>query len=492
MLLSGRLALAQEPEGFKLLRTVPLPGGAKLSAVDIGQVDQYVRIYAVADSSNASIDIIDLNTGNIGMIKPVGAGKLQGKQPDPNFFSPNFNDVMGPNGLVFVNHSELWVGDSPTLAAPLVKNSNPAIAYANDNCDSSVKVFSIFDQTVTDVINLGGCFRSDELDWDPADQVVLIANPGEQYIGKGPSAPFISLIDTHPVAAGKHHPILKQIAFDGTNGTPNATNGIEQPAYSPKTGLFYVAVPQNGPTDTGGVVAVVDPVALKVVNIFVLNGCGPNGASLDLGYQLYLGCTGGSIPGSQIIDIRTGQMIARISQAAGCDQVNFNPGDGHFLGDCGSALAIIDSSPASFDQKIAGVQHAGTAADPVTNQIFTAVSPNGALCGASPTTGCIAIFAAGPPIAQAILTVPSLTTSQPSMLVTGTASTTGSGRLTYQFIAVPGTTGITPLIQVTPFDGEALVYFNSGPGNYSFQLTVTDGAGNTSTSAVATVNYTGP
>lgn len=491
MLFVSSIAFAAEPENFKLIRTVPLPNGAKLSAVDIGQVDAYARAYALADSGNASVDLIDLNTGNITMIKPTGANALQGKQPDPNSPSPNFNDVMGPNGLVTVNHSEIWVGDAPTLSGPLVKNSNLAIAYATDNCDSSVKVFSILDQTVTDVINLGGCFRSDEMDWDPADQIVLIANPAEQPIGKGPVAPFISLISSNPVAPGKHHPVLKQITFDGTNGTPNATNGIEQPVYSPKTGLFYISIPQNGPNDTGGAVAVVDPrgdpTAMQVVNIFPLQGCGPNGASLGPDYELYLGCTSGSIPGSQIIDIRSGQLIARFSQAAGCDQVNYNPGDNHFLGDCGG-LAIIDADPPSFDQKIAGPTHAGTAADPVTNQVYNAVTANGALCGPSPNNGCIAIF--GAPVTQAILNVPA-TTNQKPLIADASGSTSATGSLEYLFIPIQGPNGFTPVVTQSPTNPQATVFCNNGPGAYSLQLVVVDGNGNTSTSAVITINYTG-
>jgi hypothetical protein len=61
----------------------------------------------------------------------------------------------------------------------------------------------------------------------------------------------------------------------------------------------------------------------------------------------------------------------------------------------------------------------------------------------------------------------------------------------YQFTAVPGASGKTAVIGVTPFTGEALVYFTSGPGSYVVQLTVTDGAGNSSTSAPMTINYTG-
>ncbi len=496
LLLGGSLASAAEPDNFQLIRTVPLPNGAKLGAVDIGRVDQYLRAYAVSDATNASVDMIDLNTGNLTMMKPTGAAALAGKPPDPNAGSPNFNDVMGPNGLIMVNHTEIWVGDAPSLAGPLVQNANLAIAYANDNCNSGVKVFSMIDQTVTDVINLGGCFRTDEGDWDPVDNVVLIANPAEQPIGKGPTAPFISIISSNPVAPGQHHQILKKITFDGTNGTPNAVGGIEQPIYSSVTGLFYISIPQNGPSDTGGngAVAVVDPrgdpTAIQVVNVFPLQGCSPNGAAVGPGYELFLGCSSGAgSPGAQIIDIRTGQMIAKFPQLKGCDEVNYNPGDGHFLGACGG-LGIVDSDPPSFDQLIPGPAHGGIAGDPVTGQIYTAVTTNGALCGASPNNGCIAIF--GAPVTQAILSVPALTTNQNVIIANASGSTSATGSLEYLFIAVPGANGLTPVITQSPTNPQATVFFNAGPGNYSLELVVVDGNGNTSTSTVTTINYTGP
>jgi hypothetical protein len=90
------------------------------------------------------------------------------------------------------------------------------------------------------------------------------------------------------------------------------------------------------------------------------------------------------------------------------------------------------------------------------------------------------------------LTVSSASTSQQGDVAIGTASMSASGNLTYQFVAVPGgTTGKTPVVAPSGLTGEALVYFNQGPGNYSVQLTVTDGAGNTSTSAPVTITYTG-
>jgi hypothetical protein len=121
---------------------------------------------------------------------------------------------------------------------------------------------------------------------------------------------------------------------------------------------------------------------------------------------------------------------------------------------------------------------------------FSCVTTNGALCGASPNNGCIAIF--GAPVTQAILSVPALATNQNVIMANAGGSTSASGTLEYLFIAVPGATGLTPVITQTPNNPQATVFFNAGPGNYSFEVVVVDGNGNTSTSAVATVTYTGP
>src|SRR6185437_2577843 len=141
-------------------------------------------------------------------------------------------------------------------------------------------------------------------------------------------SPFVTLISTRPVAPGEHHKILKQINFDGANGTVLADMGIEQPAYSPKTGLFYIAIPGTS-TNASGYVAVINPRHdgddddkgkdndkgnghdIHVVTNFKLtNNCAPNGAAVGPDNQLYLACSSGP---QQVIDIRNGQLIALLN-----------------------------------------------------------------------------------------------------------------------------------------------------------------------------------
>ena len=481
LLLVQKGTAADPNEVFKPQTPITLPNGKKLGQLDISWVDKYARVYLLADDVNASVDMIDLNTNTVTMITPTGTNALAGFPTDPNV--PGHNEISGPNGVTTVNHVEIWVGDAPTFSGPIVQNSTPSVAYATDNCDSSVKVISLISQQVTDVINVGGCFRSDELAYDETNQVVLIANPSEQDIGKAVSQPFITLISAKPVAAGQHHAILKKITFDGTNGTPNATNGIEQPAWSPVTGLFYVAVPQDGADPTVGAVAVIDGRTLQVVNKYPVSNCSPNGAALGPFNELFLGCSAGP---TQIIDITDGSVQATFSQVTGCDEVYSNTGDNHFLGACGGKLGIIDSDYLSFDQTIAGISHS-VAADPVSLKIFAPVAANGALCGASPNLGCIAVVAAA--VTAVSVTPVTATTSQPSIVMDASASTSGSGSLTYMFSVVAG--GKVPALLQSPNNPMATVDFVNGPGTYLIQVTVTDANGVSATSPVITLNYTG-
>ena len=398
IMLAPTMAPAQEVTGdtdtIVNKSAIALPGGLHVTGFDISFVDPFSRVYLLADRTNKSLDVADLNTGKAVVIVPTGANAFRGSVADPNVTGPN--DVSGPNGVLTVHHTEAWISDAPSFSSPIVKSATPSVAYAGDNCDSPVYVYDLITQLLTDKINLGGCFRADEMAWDPRDEIFLVANPGEHDIGKAntPTAPFVTLISTWPVAPGKTHPILAKIAFDGTNGTPNATNGIEQPVWSPKTGLFYIALPQNGADPNKGGVVVLDPAdkhGPKVIKTFSVDNCSPNGAALGPGYELFLGCVAGGV---QVIDIRNGNLLATIPQIFGCDEVTFNAADNHFAGACSGSVGIVDAKPPIlFDQNIAGVSHS-IAADPVLNELLVPVSSTSAavmsLCGT--TNGCIAAF----------------------------------------------------------------------------------------------------
>jgi probable HAF family extracellular repeat protein len=87
----------------------------------------------------------------------------------------------------------------------------------------------------------------------------------------------------------------------------------------------------------------------------------------------------------------------------------------------------------------------------------------------------------------AVVTPLNLTTSQPSVVLDGSGSTSASGNLRYQFTVVAG--GLQPALLQTASNPKATVDFVNGPGLYLVQLIVTDPSGETAKSPVAMLNY---
>lgn len=98
--------------------------------------------------------------------------------------------------------------------------------------------------------------------------------------------------------------------------------------------------------------------------------------------------------------------------------------------------------------------------------------------------------AAAPPTpgtTTAFVTPATLTTSQASVVLDGSGSTSASGKLQYLFEVATG--GKQPALLQSPDNPKATVDFVSGAGTYLIQLMVTDASGKTSTSPVVTLNY---
>jgi hypothetical protein len=88
---------------------------------------------------------------------------------------------------------------------------------------------------------------------------------------------------------------------------------------------------------------------------------------------------------------------------------------------------------------------------------------------------------------NAIVTPLTLTTSQSSVVLDGSGSTSASGKLQYLFEVAPG--GKQAALLQTPANPKATVDFVNGPGLYLVQLVVTDASGGTSTSPVIMLTY---
>lgn len=329
------------------------PTDKPLAAFDIGWVDNPSAIYYLADRSNARVDVVDALTNELSALG-AGTGTFVG-------FTGN-NDTSGPDGVVEI-HSlhQLWVGDGK----------------------SRVHVFDLDSGRLIDTISTAkgsrpNPNRADELAFDEKDHLVVIANDADD-------PPYLTFISTE-----EDHRVLGHLDF------PDATDGLEQPLWDPATHMIYQSVPET-PTHPGGEIAVIDPLARVVTTVFPVTACHPAGLAMGPHQNLLLGCA--SPTKSIIMDARTGDIVANITQVGGADEVWFNPGDKHFYlaarrNPGGPVLGVIDAETNTWLQNVpTGTNAHSVAAARKNNHIFVPLTPNAAdpFC----SRGCIAIYASG-------------------------------------------------------------------------------------------------
>jgi hypothetical protein len=365
--------MASSDETFTATQAISLPGGQLVTSFDISFVDPRIGNYVLADRTNKSIDVIDTATNTVAtQLKADFVG-----------FTGN-NNTSGPNGVLIADHKVVWAGDG----------------------GSTVKVIDLATGSLLAAINTGGTMRADEMCYDRADHVVEVANDAETPF------PFVTFIDSRTYA------ILGKITMDGNNGTPKATNGIEQCQWNPQTGKIYLNIPEvNGPgNDTvPGATLVISPTRMAIEKTFTipLDSCaGPQGMALGPDGQILLGC---NAPGptanapTAIIDERNGNVVKTLNNESGSDEVWYNPADNHyFLAESShpgeQVLGVVDAGPpAQEDASVttgsataAGHVHS-VAADPVSGHVYVPIPSNAGstVCssaGGSDTQGCIAVF----------------------------------------------------------------------------------------------------
>lgn len=341
--------------GYERLTTIAIPGKPLLT-YDLSFVDPTLRYYYLADRTNAGVDVIDTRTNKF-LMRVTGdahVGKFVGQLAS--------SDLSGPNGVATASFGRVWAGDG----------------------DSTIKIIDIFAGTVLKTLSTGGTARVDTLALDPAHQVMLAVNDAD-------SPPFITLLSTRP---GSER-ILGKITFD------NATNGIEGVVYNPRNGLFYVNLPQVGPDQTMGGVAVIDPVSAKVLTTFPVSNCQPTGLALGPRRNLLLGCAQSNDAAlttltAQVIDDFNGAVTATLPQIGGDDQATYDPGAMvYFLADRyavgGAKLGIVDGRTSAFIGNVPiGKGSHSVAADPFNNHAFVAEPANAA--DAACLNGCIAVI----------------------------------------------------------------------------------------------------
>lgn len=332
---------------LKQIGTITMPG-ATLESFDIGWVDQASGRYFLADRSNKAVDVIDARTDKYltRITGFVGDGAK--------------GNVSGPNGVVAVNNgAEVWAGDG----------------------DSTVKVVDLNAGKIVDSIKTGGKKRADEVAWDPKNGVFIVANDADE-------PPFVTLISTKP-----GHKVLAKIDF------PQATDGIEQPAYNPGDGMFYVDIPQLNKQKAKGGLAVIDPKTAKLVKILPVDNCIPHGLAKGPGSLMFVGCNGGTakddLPGQMaVFDTKAGAVVATISGAGGSDEAIANEKVGQWYAATsndrtGPGLAVMDIKTNKVVHKFpTAVGAHSVAVSLANNHVYVPTRASNGGCG-----GCIRVLA---------------------------------------------------------------------------------------------------
>lgn len=352
-------AFAQQVE-MKRVGTIPIPG-QPLTSFDISWVDPVTELYFLSDRSNAAVDVFDAANGKF--LRRIEG--FSGFTPSPAGVTPapagTGNSFAGPDGVVSTSHAEVWAG----------------------NGDSTIKVVDLTSNTIVASISTDGEKRVDEMAFDGRDHLLLAANNAD-------TPPFLTLFDTanRTIVKGK-------ITFADETGE---ATGIEQPAFSNTTGMFYASIPSAGPDPKHGAVAIIDTTG-QVVGSIPVDNCSPTGLSVGPDDHLVVGC---DEPVTVIVSTTEKKEIARVTEVGGADEVWFNPGDRKYYiagrnnpdVQGGPGLGVINAATNTFVGFVATEPGAhSVAADPRNNHVFVPID-----AGKDPdpgcTNGCIAIYRA--------------------------------------------------------------------------------------------------
>ncbi|HEY6353271.1 MAG TPA: hypothetical protein VIY30_02180, partial [Burkholderiaceae bacterium] len=231
--------------------------------------------------------------------------------------------------------------------------------------------------------------------------------------------------------------VFSDLAHDPQGSLPAgqvATNGAEQPVWEPRSGRFFISVPElNGPGGAGptGAIARINPRDGTVEHLHLVSHCQPAGLTVGPNEELLVGCsvafdTTGvpwslanpltkptattAAPISLILTAATGQIRNTVAGISGNDQVWFNRGDGHYYLAArnqpgGPVLGVVDARSGVLLQAIPTVNQASVpspspqpgsahsvAVDPINNHAFVPLPANNVFPNC--LNGCIAVFGA--------------------------------------------------------------------------------------------------
>jgi hypothetical protein len=302
------------------LTAIPVPTGAAnfqpngvFTSFDISFTDPVTGNIFIADRSNAAVDIFSGSSLTF-------LGRAEGFSGQTGN-----NDTSGADGVLTVTSGRIT-----TL-------------YAGDGT-SSLRVYSINDATpgvatFRQTIATGGTTRVDEMAFSPMTQQVLAANNAE-------SPAFGNLFSTTngaPKVTLSISPITVPASQGGFDG-----GGMEQPAWNPKTGTFFVSIPalnmQPPTAQIGGVSQISTTGQVLGTTDFSKNGissCSATGLAISASGNMLVGC--GTAGTQAVLLDKNGNFIKTVGAGTlgGTDEIWYDPKTDKFYvtgGPGGSAM----------------------------------------------------------------------------------------------------------------------------------------------------------
>jgi hypothetical protein len=372
---------------LQLLTFIPVPAdtanvqpGGAFSSFDISYADPVTGNVFIADRSNASVDI------------------------------------FSGSSLTFLGRATGFTGQQATTSASgadgvlTVTSGGTTTLYAGDG-NSTLKVFNATNPAAPSQlqsISTGGTTRVDEMAYSPTAHQVLAANNAETpafgnlFSTTGPTNAPATLLNppghiTVPAAQG---------------GIPGG--GMEQPAWDPITGTFFVSIPAlAGANNPGGVSEIsTTGVVLRTIDFGTLGitSCSPTGLAVGASGELMVGC--GNVGAAAIVlnPAGAGSIVKTFPGLGGTDELWYDPTTNKFYvtGNNGTnatrffALITDDALGGIITQTVplpvTTSAHSITV-DPLNGDVFVALAGTSLVnpCPASfANPGCIAVFGAVP------------------------------------------------------------------------------------------------
>jgi DNA-binding beta-propeller fold protein YncE len=197
---------------------------------------------------------------------------------------------------------------------------------------------------------------------------------------------------------------------------------MEQPAWDPNTGTFFVSIPALAGTNNPGGVAEISTsgVVLRTIDFGTLGitSCSPSGLAVGGSGNLMVGC--GNVGARAILlNPTTGKIVKTFAGVGGTDELWYDPATKKFYvtGNDGSNSTrffdvITDADLASIIADLVNLPETTSAhsitVDPLNGDIFVALAGTSAVdpCPSSfANPGCIAVFSAPEPASLPLLVV---------------------------------------------------------------------------------------